>query len=58
LKKITLPVTEAPAALKLCSLYGVTGATLFPNYTGAARATEDALSTPPSHGELSLWGAA
>jgi hypothetical protein len=50
LKKITLPVTEAPAALKLCSLYGVTGATLCPDYTGAARATEDALSTPPPVG--------
>lgn len=41
LLKVTLPVTEASAALKLCSLYGVTGATLFPDYSGAARATED-----------------
>jgi len=43
LKKITLPITEAPAARKLCSLYGVTGATLFPDYSGAARATKDEL---------------
>jgi hypothetical protein len=55
LKKITLPITEAPAALKLCSLYGVTGATLFPDYYGATRATEDALSTTPPNGALSLW---
>jgi hypothetical protein len=55
LKKVTLPIAEAPAALSLCSLYGVTGATLFPDYYGAARATEDALSTPPDKG-ISLWG--
>ncbi len=55
LKKVTLPITEAPAALKLCSLYGVTGATLFPDYGGATRATEDALSTPPAPGTLSFW---
>lgn len=41
LKKVTLPICEAPAALKLCELYGVTGATMFPDYYGAARATED-----------------
>ena len=52
LKKITLPIAEAPAALKLCSLYGVTGATLFPDYYGATRATEDALSTTPPKGAL------
>jgi hypothetical protein len=45
LLKVTLPVTEASAALKLCSLYGVTGATLFPDYSGAVRATEDIMST-------------
>jgi hypothetical protein len=45
LLKVTLPVTEASAALKLCFLYGVTGATLFPDYSGAARATEDIMST-------------
>jgi len=33
----------------------VTGATLFPDYYGATRATEDALSTPPDKG-ISLWG--
>ena len=57
LKKVTLPITEAPAALKLCYLYGVTGATMFPDYGGATRATEDALSTPPTPGTLSLWQA-
>jgi FRG domain len=41
LKKITLPVTEAKAAMRLCSLYGVSGATLFPDYNGAAKATLD-----------------
>lgn len=46
LLKVTLPLTEAPSALKLCTLYGVTGATLFPDYGGAARATEDIMSTP------------
>jgi hypothetical protein len=50
-----LPIAEAPEALGLCSLYGVTGATLFPDYYGAARATEDALSTTPANGTLSLW---
>lgn len=55
LKKITLPTAEAPAALKLCLLYGVTGATLFPDYYGASRATEDILSSRPPKGELSFW---
>jgi hypothetical protein len=41
LKKVTLPITEASDALKLCSLYGVTGAILFPSYSGAVRATID-----------------
>lgn len=47
LKKITLPVTEAKSALKLCWLYGVSGATLFPDYNGAARATLDKMRTAP-----------
>jgi len=55
LKKVTLPIADAPEALGLCSLYGVTGATLFPDYYGAARATEDVLSTTPAKGSLSLW---
>lgn len=55
LKKVTLPIAEAPDALNLCSLYGVTGATLFPDYYGAARATKDVLSTTPASGTLSLW---
>lgn len=55
LKKITLPIAEAPAALQLCALYGVTGATLFPDYYGASRATEDVLSSRPPKGTLSFW---
>jgi hypothetical protein len=45
LLKVTLPVTEASAALRLCSLYGVTGATMFPDYYGAVRAAEDVMNT-------------
>ena len=55
LKKITLPIVEAPAALKLCALYGVTGATLFPDYYGASRAAEDVLGSRPPKGTLSFW---
>jgi hypothetical protein len=55
LKKVTLPLSEAPAALKLCNLYGVTGATVFPDYYGAARASEDTLSSTPTSGTLSFW---
>jgi hypothetical protein len=44
LMKVTLPVSEAYKALRLCGLYGVTGAALFPGYGGAARATEDDMS--------------
>lgn len=55
LKKVTLPINEAPAALSLCCLYGITGATLFPDYYGATRATEDILSTRPPNGTLSCW---
>ncbi len=47
LVKVTLPVSEASAAQELCRLYGVTGATLFPDYYGAARAALDRLSTEP-----------
>jgi hypothetical protein len=45
LMKITLPTSEANAALKLCALYGVTGATLFPDFYGAARAAKDLMRT-------------
>jgi len=41
LKKVTLLLTEAPVALKLCSLNGVTGAIMFPDYCGATRATKN-----------------
>ena len=43
--KITLPVSEAKAALALCGLYGVTGATLFPDFYGAARGAQDIMRT-------------
>jgi hypothetical protein len=43
--KITLPISEAKDALKLCDLYGVTGATLFPDFYGAARSAIDTMRT-------------
>jgi hypothetical protein len=49
LLKVTLPVAEASAALRLCSVYGVTGATLFPDYYGAVRATQDLMNEPKTH---------
>lgn len=45
LVKVTLPTAEAKAALGLCALYGVTGATLFPDFYGAARAAKDIMLT-------------
>lgn len=39
LLKITLPRSEAPKVLDLCERYGITAATLFPDFNGAARAT-------------------
>jgi hypothetical protein len=45
LLKVTLPAAEASAALKLSALYGVTGATLFPDYHGAVRGTNDIMSS-------------
>lgn len=41
--KITLPVQEAPKIIDLCQRCGVTGATLYPDFYGAARATRDSL---------------
>jgi hypothetical protein len=55
LRKITLPISEARSVLDLCALYGVTGATLFPDYYGAAQASDDVLSTTPPVGVLSIW---
>lgn len=43
LLKITLPVQEGPKIIDLCERYGVTGATLYPDFYGAARATRDSL---------------
>ena len=39
LAKITLPISESAKVLDLCRRYGVTAATLFPDYSGAVRAT-------------------
>ena len=43
--KVTLPISEAKEALALCALYGVTGATLFPDFYGAARGAQDLMRT-------------
>ncbi|WP_284948028.1 FRG domain-containing protein [Acidisoma cladoniae] len=45
LVKVTLPVSQAANALALCSLYGLTGATMFPDFYGAARAASDDMAT-------------
>ena len=45
LVKVTLPVSQAPKALALCSLYGLTGATIFPDLYGAAKAASDVMAT-------------
>lgn len=39
--KLTLPVNEAPALLRLCADFGVKGSTLFPGYEGVAREIKD-----------------
>jgi hypothetical protein len=39
--KITLPVNHITKVLDLCELYGVSAATLFPGFSGAAKAVED-----------------
>lgn len=49
LLKVTLPLSEAKAALSLCALYGVTGATLFPDFYGAARGARDEMLTSIYH---------
>jgi hypothetical protein len=41
LVKVTLAVAEAAAVILLCEKYGVTAATLFPDYYGAAKASMD-----------------
>ena len=43
LVKITLSVQEAPKMIDLCERHGVTEATLFPDFYGAARATRVSL---------------
>ncbi|KXI24615.1 FRG domain-containing protein [Photobacterium sanguinicancri] len=44
LLKITLPVTEATELFRLCKLYDITAASLFPSFDGAAKAVMDDLS--------------
>ncbi len=39
--KLTLPVSEAPELLDLCSKMGVDGSTLFPGFHGAAKMVKD-----------------
>jgi len=39
LAKVTLPVSEAPKIIDLCERQGISAATLFPDFYGAARAT-------------------
>lgn len=41
LLKLTLPVTQAPDLLKLCSKLGVDASTLFPGYQGVAKHVND-----------------
>jgi hypothetical protein len=41
LMKMTLPVSEAPELLDLCSKLGVDGSTLFPGYHGVAKKVRD-----------------
>jgi hypothetical protein len=43
LVRITLPVSEAPKVIDLCERNGITGAALFPDFYGAAKATLDHL---------------
>lgn len=39
--KITLPFSEAPDLLNLCSRFGVDGSTLFPGFHGVAKSVRD-----------------
>ncbi len=41
LVRVTVPVAEAPEVIRLCETYHVTGATIFPEYYGAVRASMD-----------------
>lgn len=43
LAKVTLPLEDAPYVIDLCAKYGVTAATMFPDYYGAARGALDGL---------------
>jgi len=41
--KVTAPMAEAPAVISLCAKYGITGASVYPDYYGAAQAAMDDL---------------
>jgi len=41
--RVTAPVTEAPAVISLCAKYGVSAASVYPDYYGAAKAAMDDL---------------
>lgn len=41
LRKLTLPYSEAPRLLRLLAREGISGATLYPGYAGAAKLTEE-----------------
>lgn len=43
--KITLPIKYSVEILELCKLYGISGATLFPNYNGVSRSVSDYINT-------------
>jgi hypothetical protein len=45
LRKLTLPVSQARELFFLCDKFGITGATLFPGYDGAAKAVLDYVYT-------------
>lgn len=44
LKKITLPVSEVPSLLEYCKKVGVSSATMFPGYEGAAKYAKDTIA--------------
>lgn len=44
LAKVTVPLSEAPKVIDLCERHGVTAATLYPDFYGAAKATLDSLA--------------
>jgi hypothetical protein len=43
LRKVTLPIDQAGEVIRICGKYHITGAHLFPDYYGAAKAAMDDL---------------